>query len=226
MGVDFADVNSDGRLDFFVSNIAAEYALLESHFLFVNTGEQSAIAEGRAPFDDLSEPLGVARSDWAWDARLADFDNDGVPEALQATGFTRGDRNRWPELQELATANDQLLAFAGTWPRFKAGDDLSGHAHNPFYVQDGEGRYWDVSRELGIATDQVSRGIATADTDGDGDLDFAVANQWQDSWYYRNDQDNAREFIGLHILHPVLRAGTSVAGPAHARVTRGHPSRD
>jgi len=62
MGVDFADVNGDGRLDFFVSNIAAEYALLESHFLFVDNGDESAMARGVAPYDDLSDGLGVARS--------------------------------------------------------------------------------------------------------------------------------------------------------------------
>jgi hypothetical protein len=37
---------------------------------------------------------------------------------LQATGFVRGSVNRWPELQELATANDGLLAHVAAWPRF------------------------------------------------------------------------------------------------------------
>jgi hypothetical protein len=49
MGVDFADLNDDGRLDFFVSNISAEHALLESHFLFVSTGDVSGMREGVAP---------------------------------------------------------------------------------------------------------------------------------------------------------------------------------
>ncbi|MEA2374910.1 MAG: rhamnopyranosyl-N-acetylglucosaminyl-diphospho-decaprenol beta,3/1,4-galactofuranosyltransferase, partial [Thermoleophilaceae bacterium] len=40
-----------------------------------------------APFVDRSEPLGLSRSGWAWEARLADFDNDGTPEALQASGI-------------------------------------------------------------------------------------------------------------------------------------------
>ena len=38
MGVDFADLNGDGMLDMYVSNIAAEYALEESHFVWVSTG--------------------------------------------------------------------------------------------------------------------------------------------------------------------------------------------
>jgi len=228
MGVDFADVNDDGRLDFFVSNIAAEYALLESHFLFVSAGDVAQMHDGVAPYDDQSDGLGVARSSWAWDTRFGDFDNDGVPEALQATGFARGDVDRWPELQELATANDDLLRRAGIWPRFQAGDDLSGDAPNPFYVRASDGRYYDLGPELGLDTPQVTRGIATADVDGDGDLDFAVANQWEASRLYRNDlRDTAAagdpDFLGLRLLVPV--SGDSAAGrPAVGATVRiEHP---
>ena len=35
--------------------------------------------------------------------------------------------NRWPELQELAIGNDELLSDPGHWPRFRRRDDLSGH---------------------------------------------------------------------------------------------------
>jgi hypothetical protein len=217
MGIDFADVNADGRLDFFVSNIAAEYALLESHFLFVHTGEETAMAAGVAPYEDQSDALGVARSSWGWDTRFGDFDNDGIPEAIQATGFAKGETDRWPELQELATANDELLRLSGFWPHFEVGDDLSGHAPNPFYVRAADGRYYDLSEALGLAAPQVSRGIATADVDGDGDLDFAVANQWEPSFFYRNDHSRGQAFLGLQLLHPVAAAS------APARMTLGDP---
>jgi hypothetical protein len=39
MGVDFGDVVEDGHPAIAVSNISSPYALLESHFLFVNTGD-------------------------------------------------------------------------------------------------------------------------------------------------------------------------------------------
>jgi len=219
MGVDFADVNGDGRLDIFVSNIAAEYALLESHFLFVHSGDEGAMQEGRAPFEELSEPLGVSRSSWGWDTRFGDFDNDGVPEALQATGFAKGKTNRWPELQELATGNDELLQLPGSWPRFEAGDDLSGHAPNPFYVQSEDGRYHDLAGDLGVGGEFVTRGIATADIDGDGDLDFAIANQWEPSYLFRNEAPGDRPFLGLHLMLPVGDDGA-------LKLFAGHPTAD
>jgi len=199
MGVDFGDLNGDGWPDIFVSNIAATYALEESHFLFVSTGHPELMKSGIAPYVDRSEELGVARSGWAWDAKLADFNNDGTLEALQAVGFVKGQVNRWPELQELAMGNDELLADPGSWPRFQPGDDLSGHLHNPFFVRSASGRYYDLAAELGLDQPHVSRGIAIADVDGDGLLDYAVANQWEPSLFFRNRSPQPGQFLGLRL---------------------------
>ncbi|HKG20522.1 MAG TPA: CRTAC1 family protein, partial [Blastocatellia bacterium] len=205
MGVDFADLNGDGFLDIYVSNIAKEYALEESHQLFLSTGSPELMKDGIAPYRDHSEPLGLSRSGWGWDVRFGDFNNDGVLESIQATGFLKGQVNRWPELHELAMGNDQLLHSPGSWPRFLPGDDLSGHEHNPFFVRARDGRYYDVAAALGLDQPEVSRGIATADVDGDGRLDFAVANQWDNSYFYHNTSPNPGAFLGLRLLVPLLK---------------------
>jgi hypothetical protein len=224
MGVDFGDLNGDGLLDIYVSNIAAEYALQESHFAWVSTGQVGHMAAGLAPYADLAEPLGLSRSDWAWDARLADFDNDGVLEALQASGFVRGEVNRWPELQELAMGNDTLLHDPRVWPRFQPGDDLSGRARNPFFVRDASGRYVDIAPDLALIEPQVSRGIAIADVNGDGALDFAVANQWGPSSVYLNSCPRCGAFLGLHLLLPLRRGPTGVRAGHPGADTPGRPA--
>ena len=216
MGVDFGDLNGDGLLDIYVSNIADEYALEEGHFVFLSTGHTELMKKGVAPYVDAGESLGLSRSGWGWDTRLGDFNNDGILEALQATGFMRGAVNRWPELHELAMGNDQLLHHPRSWPRFQPGDDLSGHTHNPFFVRAQDGRYYDLASELGLDQLQVSRGIATADVDGDGRLDFAVANQWDTSYFYHNESANAGAFLGLHLLLPLKEL-------AQTSVHSGHP---
>ncbi len=220
MGVDFGDLNGDALPDIYVSNIAAEYALLESHFVWISTGETSRMRDGFAPYVDHSELLGLARSDWGWEARLEDLDNDGALEAMQATGFVRGEAGRWPELQELAIGNDTLLEHPWMWPRFRPGDDLSGHAHMPLFVRAASGRYVDVAADAGLGHTVVSRGIATADVDGDGDQDLAVANQWAESKFHLNRCPRPGAFLGLHLLLPPASA------PAAFRVRSGHPGAD
>ena len=203
MGADFADVDGDGTLDIYVSNITTEYGLEESQFLWMGTGDLERMNEGIAPYSDESEGLGVSRSGWAWDAKLADFDNDGTPEALQAVGFLKGTTNRWPELHEIAMGNDVLLHKPGVWHRFQPGDDLSGDIPNPFFVRAANGRFVNLTHELGLDLPQNSRGIAVGDADGDGDLDFVLANQWESSAYHRNDAPAPGAFLGLHVRLPV-----------------------
>lgn len=210
MGVDFADVNGDGRFDIYVSNIAQNWALEESHFVWVSTGEPFG-KEGLAPYRDLSEPLGLSRSGWGWDARFADFDNDGVQEATQAVGFLRGEKNRWPELHEIAMGNDANLKHTASWHHFKAGDDLSGQLHNPFFARARDGRFYDIAAELGLNDQRITRGIAIADVDGDGDLDYAVANQWQTSHFLRNDSPRRNASLVLDLRLP---AGGGLTRPA------------
>jgi hypothetical protein len=217
MGVDFGDLAGRGRLDIYVSNIATEYALEESHFVWMNTGAVHRMRDGVAPFVDESESLGLSRSGWGWDARFGDFDNDSVLEALQATGFVRGSVNRWPELHELAMGNDELLRHPASWLRVQPGDDLSGYARSPFFVRSPRGRYVDVAPQVGLGEPDVRRGIATADIDGDGRLDLAIAAQWDTSYVYRNTSPATGAFLGLHLRLPV--AGP----PAPTRTRAGHP---
>ncbi len=220
MGVDFADLNGDGIPDIFVSNIADDYALQESHFLWLSTGDKEAINHGQAPYVQASERLGVSRSGWGWDARMADFNNGGKLEIVQALGFVKGKINRWPELQSLGTSNDSLISNPRLWPGFRPGDDVSGSNETAFFVEGPDHRFHNVAAETGVAANLLGRGIALADVDGDGRLDFIVAGQWGDSYLYKNDSAGAGAFLGLHLLLPVK------GGPSAFQVRDGHPSTD
>jgi hypothetical protein len=213
MGVDFGDVNGDGVMDIYVSNIADAFAFNESHFLWLSTGPVGSMNQGIAPYVQASERLGLSRSGWGWDTRLADFDNDGELEAVQATGFIRGRVNRWPELQALGTGNDELMHNPGFWPAFRPGDDVSGHNRFAFFARSSSQRFTNIAPEikvLDVATGQtgilgaemISRGIAVGDVDGDGALDFAVANQWEPSFYYHNTSPNPGRSLVLHLVLP------------------------
>jgi hypothetical protein len=209
MGIDFGDVNGDGWFDMYISNISGPYSLFESHFLWLSTGQVERMKQGVAPYYDAGEELGLSRSGWGWDSRLADFDNDGVLEAVQAMGFLKGTINRWPEGQELAATNDQLLSNPRFWPDFRPGADFSGSDHDCFFVRASDGRFYDFSHQLELDAPMVTRGIALADIDGDGRLDMALANQWGPSFLFRNTAPNPGAFLGLHLRLPVGREKTA-----------------
>jgi hypothetical protein len=201
MGCDFADINGDGFLDIYVSNIAAKFALMESHFLWQSTGHTELMRKGIAPYFQNSEKLGLSRSGFGWDCRLADFDNDGILEAIQACGFIKGVINRWPELQALGTSNNKIVHNPKFWPSFKPGADLSGKDCNPFFVRAADGRYYDIAPDLNMREAQVTRGLAIADVDHDGRLDFLCANQWGESYLFRNNAAGVGAFLGLTLLN-------------------------
>lgn len=204
MGAEFTDLLGRGTFDLFVSNITEPYALEESNFAFINTGDAQAPANGIAPFVNRAEPLGLARSGWAWDAKVADFDNSGRPVVVQAIGFLNGTVNRWPELQELATGNDEMLCEARDWPRFEPGDALSAGESLKFYAAERRGaRYVDIAPALGLTADDVGRGIAVADTSGSGRLDFAAAHQWGPSYFYRNTGPHPGASLEVRVAYAI-----------------------
>ena len=134
---------------------------------------------------------------------MADFDNDGKLEIVQALGFIKGKIDRWPELQSLGTSNDSLISNPRLWPGFKPGDDVSGHNQTAFFVEGADHCFHNIAAEVGVASELLGRGIALADVDGDGRLDFIIAGQWGDSYLYHNESSGTGAFLGLHLLLPV-----------------------
>lgn len=206
MGVDFGDTNHDGLYDIFVSNLTVGWGIVESNFHYLNTAKDQAdlraeLQDGNAPFRDDSGADGTAWSGWSWDVKLADFANSGELQITQTNGFIKGSTNRWPQLQELAMANDSLVANPFFWPNANAGDDLAGSETMRFFVKGADGRYTDLAPELGLAVPIPTRGIATGDADGDGLLDFAVARQYGAPIFYHNQAPAPGGYLNLVLTH-------------------------
>jgi enediyne biosynthesis protein E4 len=216
MGIEFGDLRGKGRFDAFVSNITTAWGLEESNLVFLNTASSPAdakaqLAKGNAPFHNEAGKLDMAWTGWAWDVKMADFDNSGRLAVVQAVGFVQGTINRFNWLQELAMSNDMLLSNPDMWPKAVPGDDISGHEPMAFWVRHESGRFVNLSADLGLDAKTPTRGVAVGDTDGDGGQDFAIARQWGQPAYYRNGNSGNGDFVGLRLYRPAT--GGAAAGP-------------
>jgi enediyne biosynthesis protein E4 len=220
MGVDFGDLDDNGRFDMMVSNITMPWGLEESNFVWINLAPNGAamtqdLAARYAPFAQDAQQEGMAWTGWAWDVKFGDFLNNGHLDAVQSDGFIKGKINRWPWLQEMAMNNDDLLSNPADWPLVEPGDDLSGGECIAFYAHVSGTFYINVSKQLGLCVPTPTRGIAIADTRADGREDFAVARQWGPPAFYENESLHMGHYLGLQLYRPAiggLKPGTGLEG--------------
>jgi hypothetical protein len=220
MGVDFADLDHNGSFDMAVSNITTAWGIEESQFLWVNRAKdphemQSDMNRGTAKFTQEAQELGTAWTGWGWDIKMGDFLNSGNLDVVQTTGFVKGETNniRWAWLQELAMTNDLLLSNPATWPNVQPGDDLSGHQPLAFFARGrDQGKFVNISEQLGLAVPTPTRGVAMSDTTHTGALDMAIARQWGAPAFYSNQSPNRGDYLTLHLYRPVSDPQMGLSG--------------
>lgn len=213
MGIDFGDLSGNGKFDMMVSNITTPWGLQESNFVFMNQASsnkemQQDLARGVAPFDQNAQQMGLAWTGWSWDVKFGDFLNNGNDDIVQTDGFIKGTIDRWNWLQEMAMTNDDLLSNPANWPLVEPGDDIAGYQCLAFYANGGGGNFVNVSKQLGLCDPTPTRGVATADTRGDGHLDFAVARQWGPPAFYANQSPDMGNYLGLNFYRPTTGGGS------------------
>lgn len=195
MNVDMADVNNDGYLDIYVSNVfERRYKTDEGNMLWLNCLDLEC--PGGRGFRNIAMASGTMDGGWGWGAKFADFNNDGLLDLYAANGFVTGDLNQnyWYQIQEMVTQTKNQTADAADWPVMGT-RDLSGHERGRLFIQmhkqaGDEGgrdpRFKEMAERAGISDTYNGRGIAVADFNLDGALDMYVANQGAPACYYVN----------------------------------------
>lgn len=191
MGIAPADYDGDGRTDLFVTHLGTE-----THTLW---------QQGRAGlFTDRTMPAKATRTRWrstGFGAVAADFDRDGWPDIAYVNGRVyRGpapaDAAHLPEFWRVYAERNQLLRNTGGG-QF---EDLS--EVNPAFC----GRQ------------NVGRGMAVGDVDGDGRPDLLVLATADRARLYRNVAPGGH-WLGVRVVDPG-HGGRDLYG-AEVRLTAG-----
>jgi hypothetical protein len=134
---------------------------------------------GDGTFTDVTftSGIGINNRYVAWGCSFLDYDNDGWPDIMQVNGHV------YPEIE---------------------GHDIGQSFKNPrlVYKNLGEGRFKDVSAEMGpgISERFSSRGAAFGDYDNDGDVDALILNLNDVPSLLRNDGGNKQNWIKLKLI--------------------------
>jgi hypothetical protein len=184
MGVAVGDYNADGQVDIFKTHFSDDLPALYKN-------------SGRDFFEDASRAAGFDHTRYVeWGAGFADFDNDGWPDIMIATGSV------YPEVEKI------FKEYPHRSPRL-------------VYRNQGDGRFQEVTAQAGpgILAPKSSRGCAFGDFDNDGDIDVLVMNMNEPPLLIRNEYNSAGH-KGAHNWLTVKLYGTkSNRSAIGARVT-------
>jgi hypothetical protein len=218
LGVVMGDYDRDGRLDIYVANDSTPSALYRNNGdgTFTDVGVEAGAAysgegqeqagmgtdfgdydndgwldlvkgnfsddtknlyhnNGDGSFTDIPYPAGLGDISWlftTFGAKFLDYDNDGWKDILLVNGQT------FPQMdlyQTGITYAERNLLF-----------------HN---LHDGKFQEVGSSSGVGFSVKKVSRGLATADYDNDGDLEMMVSNMNDSPDLLRHERKNPNHSI-------------------------------
>jgi hypothetical protein len=185
MGVDFADVDRDGHLDFMVTEMASrdhsrrqrQISGMQHMFpvpgmidnrpevvrntFFVNRGDDT--------FAETANFSGITSTDWTWQPVFMDVDLDGFEDLLIVNGFSFDvqDRDLLKRTQAMGRLTpEQNRANLLLYPPFLTPNMAFRNRHDLTFEE--------ASDVWGFDSRQISQGMAMADLDGDGGLDLII----------------------------------------------------
>ena len=192
MGSDITDINNDGTMDLFTTEMQPYYNKRKKLFqgpssyqkeIFTRkynynyqyTRNTLQMNNGTNPetnlpiFGETGMFAGIQETDWSWAPLFADYDNDGWKDLLITNGFPKDVTDRdFGDFRITASrlvSKEKLIAAI---PEIKI--------PNFIFRNKGDLTFEDVTQEWGLNFGTFSNGAAFGDLDKDGDLDLVINN--------------------------------------------------
>ena len=211
MGVDFADIDRNGSVDFFVTDMRSREHVKQQ----VQVGEMSSLVtppgvvdlrqqkgqntlqlnRGDGTFAEIAWYAGVESSEWSWGPIFLDVDLDGWEDLLISNGNQYDVQNAdvAAEVERLKAArrlnHQEVLGLLTRFPKLESTKLLFRNRRDHTFE--------DMSAQWGFSGKEISQGMALGDLDNDGDMDVVINNLFNAAAVYRNDAGAARIAVRL-----------------------------
>jgi hypothetical protein len=221
LGVSTLDFDDDGWVDLYVANDSNPSALYRNNrdgtFTDIGVSAGCAYSQDGKP----QAGMGVAIGDYNRDGRMdifktnfagdtstlyANTGNGLCEDRTFASGFGRN--TRWLGWGvafldlDLDGWQDLFLVNGHVYPEVEQLKSEAGYRQRKVvYRNRGDGRFDDVTEQLGppVTVPKAGRGAAFADFDNDGDVDVLVSNVHDTPELYRLDQRQPRNWAALQL---------------------------
>ena len=215
MGVDIADFNNDGLLDFFQADMDAKinrrkkanmasmnadlfWSVVDAGFHYqymhncmqLNNGVFNT--EGIPDFSNISRITGTSSTDWSWGPLFADFDNDGLKDLFITNGTRReiNDNDYFNKIKEKGGIDQDSLLF---WSQNIPEEKLD----NFMFQNKGDYTFEKVNNSWNISFKGFSNGGIYADLDNDGDLELVTNNIDDTASLFKNNSSDRSNFLRI-----------------------------
>ncbi len=192
MGSDIVDINNDGEMDIFTTEMQPYYNKRKKLFQGPSSYQKEIFTRkynyayqytrntlqlqlgvnpdtGLPIFGETGMLAGIQETDWSWAPLFADFDNDGWKDLFITNGFPKDVTDRdFGDFRATASrlvSKEKLIAAI---PEIKI--------PNFMFRNSGDLTFEDVTNAWGFNFGTYSNGAAYGDMDNDGDLDLVINN--------------------------------------------------
>ncbi len=228
MGSDIADVNNDGHLDIFSTdmlppdNYRLKAATKFDDYYFEDLKFKNSyfhqfvqnclqVNRGDGNFQETAHFSGVAATDWSWGSLIFDMNLDGKKDLFVSNGVFHDITDA--DFVDFIANQENIKGIIEAKGKFDFRDFEKYLPHNKrknyAFINQSNLNFSNHSKSLNLDQEGYSNGSAYGDLDNDGDFDLVVNNVNMEAFVYKNNAvENKQNYLKIKLLgQPLNKKG-------------------